>query len=161
MFSNYFKESVWLSLIASLCLAVFGSLANAQGTGGEGCYFDACDQDVVRERDRFNERQPNPNPPPSRDTQLVCTTLYGGNCVMMDQSFPVGQLCNCPGPFGARIDGFTQRVSGNPQVTPQQPQMASQCVTQFGSCVLFSPAPFGSQCSCLNAFGGFVPGVSQ
>jgi hypothetical protein len=44
---------------------------------------------------------------------------------------------------------------------PQQPQMprpGTFCITQAGSCVLVSPWPVGSACTCLTPLGP-IPGV--
>jgi len=99
---------------------------------------------------------------PDDPGQLVCITTVGSSCVMMDQSFPAGQFCNCPGPFGSRLDGYTQRVNGNTAAgaQPQQPSIATQCVTYVGSCFLANQVLVGSPCYCPSAFGP-VQGISQ
>ncbi len=147
-------------LLACLLLALSPVGAGAQGTGSGGCYFDACDDEVRAERDRrFDEGAP-PDNSSGASGQLVCNTLYGGSCVMLDQRYPEGQFCNCPGPFGSRVDGFTQRVSGRDSTSFQQPRLATQCTTLVGSCVLYNSVPVGTQCFCTSAFGP-VGGVSQ
>ncbi|MEE4279414.1 MAG: hypothetical protein V2I82_13180 [Halieaceae bacterium] len=173
------RQSAVLRTVSGVAFAILGIAlpsmpATAQGTGGEGCYFDACDDDVRRERDRvFKEPRdpvdgrgdyPDPEPEfvPDDPGQLVCITTVGSSCVMMDQSFPAGQFCNCPGPFGSRLDGYTQRVNGNTAAgaQPQQPSIATQCVTYVGSCFLANQALVGSPCYCPSAFGP-VQGISQ
>ena len=145
-----------------LSLALTASIAEAQATGSGGCYFNACDEDVQREREDYVERTPERKFDNTQGQQLMCVTLYGGSCVMMDQNYPEGQFCNCPGPLGARIDGYTQRVSATSTFQQQQqPQLAYQCHTNQGSCQLFAPVAAGSQCTCFTALGQFFPGIAQ
>lgn len=161
-------DRIMKSVIPSIGLAVIAwalvaTVAAAQGTGSRGCYFDACDDEVKEERDRFVEDQPNRDTQNNNSGQLMCMTPYGGSCVMVDQNYPVGQFCNCPGPLGiTRIDGFTQRVGANSESSfqPPQPRVAAYCVTQMGSCQLYSRGAVGMRCYCQSIYGP-IPGISQ
>lgn len=146
-----------ISSSAVLVLAAIS--AQADGTGSGGCYFNACDDDKVP--DREIETKPQPKIPNTSEQKLLCVTLYGGSCVMVDQNYPVGGFCSCPGPMGVvRVDGVTQLVNSTTYQQPQT-QIAYQCMTNQGGCQLFAPVAAGSQCTCITDFGQYFPGIAQ